>query len=214
MEVVENLVFTWLHSPAVQERVSHVLGRNIVGGAPNALRPEATSAILDAELEARGFAVSWDFRRAFDCVNVKAMRIAGCADTVAVLDLLFDYAVVPHEKVVPDSRSKAMSIVPFGFRAGEFPKEMLHLLSSWCCFSVWDMRWWQEALRRMTFISRFTWTIDLLSRTLLRHLFRCNSCGGCLRRPFTCKRIRAKRNWLIFEHLLVGPTPGLKHLAP
>eukprot|EP00435_Cladocopium_sp_Y103_P058755 s939_g20.t1 len=65
---------TWIKSNWVDSWRSQLFPANMAGGYPKAWGPELMAAVTDAALWKFGYAVSLDFKHAFDCVNVQLLE--------------------------------------------------------------------------------------------------------------------------------------------
>ena len=67
---------TWIRSQKISQWTKQLFPPNIAGGIPGSLGPETISAMVDHELHKHRFGASFDFKHAFDCVDLEVIHIA------------------------------------------------------------------------------------------------------------------------------------------
>ena len=65
---------TWIRSKTVCQWTKHLFPQYIAGGIPGSLGPEVLSAMVDHELHKHKFGASFDFKHAFDCVDLELLH--------------------------------------------------------------------------------------------------------------------------------------------
>ena len=108
---------TWIRSKLVSSWTSHLFPPFIAGGIPGSLGPETLAAMVDHELHKHKFGASFDFKHAFDCVDLELLHLSlqqvlphGLRQWESLLHhqwkamsrwIVFDGCVHPHALSIP-----------------------------------------------------------------------------------------------------------------